>query len=192
MKPWPLLLVAVIACETQLDLGHDAPSADDDGDDDGASLPDASEQDASTSTPSTSCSDVCSRVIACGILGESNRAECVARCNAGSTAVDRACIMQSSCSAMVTACGIPEDGTSDPDDGGSGGDPQEQFYIQVCQDSCDHAHFSDCIDSPAHAACRERCTTAASGPRESFTACMDTTAGNDCSAILDCVDQFSS
>jgi hypothetical protein len=173
------------ACETRLDLGHNA-SADAGtarGDDDDDSAPPATTPDASA--PASTCSDVCSRVIACGILEESNRGECLGRCAGGSTATDRACIMHTSCAAMTATCGIPTDGTPDPDP-----DPgQDDFDIQVCQDACDSAHFQSCLDATEHADCRTLCSTAAATSRNTFSACIH--GGTECTAQADCYAAFT-
>ena len=166
-----VLLLA--ACEKQLDLGRNVRP-------DGG-VGSASNDDAGSAT--YTCESVCARLVACAGVEADEQARCVSTCGAGSTAGDRACVMNAPCAAIAETCGLPT--TDEPgSDGGA-----DDFSIQVCENSCDSARLQTCIDATAHADCRARCTSSASAAREAFTACQQT--GGLCDAIADCYAAFA-
>lgn len=170
--------LTLAACDSRLDLGRNAAGASTDDDNAaGNRTSDASE-----------CDRVCTRVIACGLVEQSQRAQCLDTCTGGSNASERTCILQTSCALMRQVCGLSSDQTEIdvPSGGGSG---SSTFAIRVCQDACDTAKFQDCLDAAAHADCRDLCSTAAATPRDTFASCVQ--SSGECSALDDCYQVFA-
>lgn len=165
-------VTCALACETRVDLGKN----------DGTG---AGDRDATANGDGATCEGACNKLFACGAFPPTQRTECIASCNVGSTATLRECIVDTPCSQLIARCDA--DGFDDGDDD-AGSDDTEA--ISDCRDACDTGQFHDCLTAAEHSDCRELCGTATSSARDSFNACMRGSAAN-CPATQDCFSVFA-
>lgn len=162
------------ACSSTLNLGSPGDGGD---------------PNAFDSAPPT-CGSTCERIIStCHLVSSDKLFTCLAECKAQGRAVDLQCVANTPCGQIATTCG---NGTIGEEDGSTfGPDPNviDPYEIMICQNACDTALGSDCLNVSEHAACRTQCATASSDKRNSYASCQESSFGN-CPKSHDCFTLF--
>jgi hypothetical protein len=131
----------------------------------------------------SSCASACDKLVSCSFIPVSAKAACNSACATEGYQYQIDCVNQTACESIESACG----GSTDIDVGG--GSSSGQGSIADCESECDSINFFKCAPVSSHAACRDRCASATSTARDSFSSCSGS-SGVDCERKKECLDAF--
>lgn len=137
-------------------------------------------------TPS-SCSTACDKLVQCSFIPVGAKDKCASECASKGYQYQIDCVNKNACDKIKSACGGGGGGGGDISaDGGItvGGDP-----VADCRTECDQLNFFKCIPVTSFSACRDRCASATSSARDTFTSCSRS-SGVDCGRKSGCLDAF--
>jgi hypothetical protein len=149
-----------------------------------------------TGATSSSCATACDKLISCSFLPLGAKDKCTTECSTKGYQYQIDCVTKTACAEIEKKCGgINESGggSSGSSSGSSGesssGSSGSSFDVSTCQTQCDSINFFECASTAEHSACRDKCVSATSTARSTFTSCSQS-SGTSCAKKKECLDAF--